>query len=225
VYGRNVRGKTLTFAVSGQLWNGSLVMIDLETKSLWSHILGECVHGELKGEELPQLIADTMTWKAWRSAHPDTTVLNLKRSSKNYLAEFYSKPERFAYGFAIEEQRFHATFKTLRKVPVLNLTLRKQPLLLAYHPESTAARLFSRRLGDRDLTFIAADKGLIRDEQTGSLWNRTQGIAIDGPLKGKQLDHEPAIITFTHKWRLFHAGSVEVLDANVDSTGARLKNK
>ena len=117
MYGRDVKGKTLTFAVSGQLWNSSLVMIDMETKSLWSHILGQCVHGKLKGEQLRQLIADTMTWKAWRSEHPDTTVLNLPRSSKNYSAEFYEKPERFAYGFVVNGEHFHATFARLRSRP------------------------------------------------------------------------------------------------------------
>ena len=211
MYGRTVKGKTLTFAESGQLWNGSLVMIDLETRSLWSHILGECVHGPLKSEELQHLTADTMTWKAWRSAYPDTTVLNLSSSSRDYGAEFYAKPERFAYGFVLDGKPFHVTFASLRKSPVQNLTLGGRPLLLAFDPESTAARLFSRRLDDRDLTFVATDHGQVRDTQTSSLWNRTRGIAVDGPLKAKLLDHEPAIITFTHKWKLFHANSREVL--------------
>ncbi len=121
-----------------------------------------------------------------------------------------TKPERFAYGFVVNGKHFHATFATLRKSPVQNLTLDGRPLLLTFDPESTAARLFSRRLDDRDLTFVAADHGLIRDTQTGSLWNRTRGIAVDGPLKAKQLDHEPAIITFTRKWKLFHEDSTEV---------------
>ncbi len=187
-------------------------MIDLETKSLWSHILGKCVHGDLKGEKLNQLIADTKTWKAWRSEHPDTTVLNLSRhKTLDYSRDFYRQPERFAYGFVVQGKHFHATFATLRKSPVQNLTLEEQPLLLTFDPESTAARLFSRRLDDRDLIFVAADTGLIRDEQTGSLWNCTQGVAVDGPLKGKQLDHEPAIITFTHKWTLFHSDSKQIV--------------
>ena len=188
-------------------------MIDLETKSLWSHILGECLHGELKGERLPQLIADTMTWKAWRSEHPDTRVLNLSRSSQDYSAEFYKNPQRFSYGFVVNGKHFHTTFAALQKSPVLNLTLEKEPLLLAFNPESTAARLFSRRLNDRTLTFVSADKGLIRDDQTGSLWNRTLGTAVDGPLKGEQLEHEPAIITFTDRLKLFHADSQEIVNS------------
>jgi hypothetical protein len=96
--------------------------------------------------------------------------------------------------------------------------LNERPLLLTFNPESTAARLFSRRQDDRDLTFVAADNGQIRDEETGSLWNRTQGIAVDGPLKGTQLGHEPAIITFTHKWMLFHSDSKEVTHSDVGPT-------
>jgi Protein of unknown function (DUF3179) len=185
-------------------------MIDLETESLWSHILGECVHGELKGKQLTPMIADTMTWKAWLTEHPDTTVLNLSRSSKNYSSDFYKKPERFAYGFVVQGKHFHTTFASLRMSLVQNLILEEQPLLLTFDPASTAARLFSRRLDDRELTFVLSGDGLLRDKQTGSSWSGTKGIAVAGPLKGKQLEHEPAIITFTQKWRLFHSDSQEV---------------
>ena len=37
----------LTLVVSGMLWNRNLVMLDLETESLWSHILGEAKAGVL----------------------------------------------------------------------------------------------------------------------------------------------------------------------------------
>ena len=209
MYGSKIAGRRLTFVVSGQLWNGSLVMMDHETKSLWSHILGKCVEGELKGEELPVLDSDVTTWKAWLSEYPKTEVLNLRRTSKNYSAEFYQRPERFAYGFSAGGKQFHATFVSLRQVPVQNLSLEQEALLLVYDPDSTAAHLFSRRLGERILTFEDTE-GRLRDRETSSLWNRTKGVAVDGPLKGSQLEHEPAIITFTHKWILFHPDSSEV---------------
>lgn len=210
MYGSKIAGQRLTFVVSGQLWNGSLVMMDRETKSLWSHILGKCVEGELKGEELPVLDSDVTTWKAWLSEHPKTEVLNLRRTSKNYSADFYNRPERFAYGFMAGGKYFHVTFVTLRQTPVRNLTLERGELLLTFDSQSTAAHLFSRRLDDRDLIFVEGENGLLRDQETGSLWSRTKGVAVKGPLKGKQLDHEPAIITFTHKWQLFHPDTSEV---------------
>jgi hypothetical protein len=48
VYATNVDKQKLTFCVSGQLWNRSLVMMDLETKSLWSHLLGRGMQGKHK---------------------------------------------------------------------------------------------------------------------------------------------------------------------------------
>ena len=210
MYGSKIAGRRLTFVVSGQLWNGSLVMMDQETKSLWSHILGTCVEGDLKGETLPVLDSDVTTWKAWLHEHPETEVLNLRRTSKNYSAEFYQRPERFAYGFTAGGRNFHVTFATLRESPVQNLSLEQEELLVVFDPDSTGARLFSRRHGERILTFVAGKDGWLRDSETGSLWSRTRGVAVDGLLKGGQLEHEPAIITFTHKWTLFHPDSSEV---------------
>ena len=59
VYASEVGGKKLTFQVSGKLWNRSLVMRDLETGSLWSHILGECMEGELMGKKLELITRNT----------------------------------------------------------------------------------------------------------------------------------------------------------------------
>ncbi len=56
-----------------------------------------------------------------------------------------------------------------------------------------------------------ADNGLIRDEETSSVGNRTQGIVTAGPLKGKQ----PAIITFTKRWTLLHFECKELIHSGV----------
>ena len=55
MYARKVKGKALTLSVSGMLWNRSLVILDAETKSLWSHILGRAMRGPLEGETLEVL--------------------------------------------------------------------------------------------------------------------------------------------------------------------------
>jgi hypothetical protein len=70
VYDRTVNEKLLTLCVSGQLWNRSLVMLDIETRSLWSHILGEAMAGELKGQLLKPIPSDMVTWAAWKRDHP-----------------------------------------------------------------------------------------------------------------------------------------------------------
>src|SRR5262249_33252229 len=79
VYYRRVRGRDLSFAVSGKLWNNAMVMYDKETQSLWSQFTGEAIHGKLKGARLePVLGARVVSWSAWKSLHPQTAALTVK---------------------------------------------------------------------------------------------------------------------------------------------------
>jgi hypothetical protein len=65
-----------------------------------------------------------------------------------------------------------------------------------------AAAAFSRRLGDRVLTF-QTDGGRIVDAQTGSSWNLF-GKATDGKLQGRQLEPVDAADSFWFDWAAFH---------------------
>ncbi len=72
---RRIADRELTFIVSGKLWRNSLVMMDRETGSLWSHLTGECLEGELTGSRLEQIATVQTTWKDWSDAHPATRAL------------------------------------------------------------------------------------------------------------------------------------------------------
>jgi len=78
VYDREIKGRTLTFGVSGMLYRNSLIMFDRETGSLWSHFLGAAVQGPLKGTRLRFIPSSFTTWGAWRAEHPDTLVLDAR---------------------------------------------------------------------------------------------------------------------------------------------------
>ena len=82
------------------LWQQSLVMMDLQTGSLWSHLLGRAMRGPLGGQELDMLPSAMTDWKTWRSEHPDTTVLALSRTSREYQRDFYRDPSQFVFGMA-----------------------------------------------------------------------------------------------------------------------------
>jgi len=208
-----VKDTTVTLSVVGPILKGSLVMGDSKTGTLWSQLLGDCIEGELKGESLEALPCDMVTWQAWRREHPDTTVLDMSRTSKNYSKEYYESrggPAQFCVGTLVDYEPHHCTFATLKKQPLLNLEIDDEELLLTFDAESTSARLFSRTLDERVLTFAAGKNGLISDEQTSSSWNRMTGIAVDGPLKGKQLDHRVGIMSYTKKWKDLHPESKEI---------------
>ncbi len=194
------------------LWNRSLVMYDVETNTYWSHIRGEAMQGELKGTKLEMLPSEMLTWEAWRDKHPETTVLNLSRTNRSFTKEFYRDPASFVYGWSIGFQRYHVSLDALFKQPILNLSLGKTPLLVTFDAESTEAKLFSRTMEGRDLTFAPVRARQMRDEHTGSVWDIMTGEAIAGPLKGKRLERRLGMLSYQRAWLTFYPTSKNVND-------------
>ena len=184
-------------------------MMDTESESLWSHLLGLGMEGKHKGVRLKTLPSDMLTWSAWKSEYPDTTVLNMSRTNRNYTAEFYKAPERFVVGVLGGHGMYHVSFATLRKTRVMNLDARGVAVVATFDPDSTSARLFERKLGDRVLTFESAGTQQLKDKQTGSTWDRS-GKAIDGKMEGQTLVPHVGIISFRKAWMTFHPRSKEL---------------
>jgi len=206
VYARRVNGQTLTFGVSGMLWNRSLVMYDPETDSLWSHILGEAMHGPLKGKQLEQVPSVMTDWQTWRNGHPESTVVTLSRTSREYRREFYRQPERFVLGLIDAGNAKAWGFDRLRRNPVVNDLVGDRPVVIAYDEASVTARMYDRGLGQRRLTFRNQD-GKMVDSETGSTWNPLTGQAVTGPMAGKHLQALPAIVSYKKTWYQFHPES------------------
>lgn len=181
-------------------------MLDLETKSLWSHLLGRGMQGQHKGTLLKVLPSDITTWSAWKNEHPETTVLNLRRSSRQFVKDFYKEPKRFVAGFVGNFAIYHVSMDQLLKQSIANIDAKGLPLLIVFDPEGTATRIFRRKLGDQVLTFTASSKDKLKDDESGSAWNRS-GVAIEGPLKGKSLEQQVSIPSFRRAWQNFHPDS------------------
>jgi hypothetical protein len=77
VFSRRVDDLVLDFGTSGRLYNSDLIMYDRRTKSLWPQFEERAVVGQLIGTELEVLPgASTVSWDAFRSAHPEGRVLS-----------------------------------------------------------------------------------------------------------------------------------------------------
>ena len=190
-------------------------MLDTETKTLWSHILGRAMEGPLKGSELKAIPADMVTWDAWRQAFPNTTVLSMPRTrQQSYTNEFYRNPRQFVFGFRRPSGVQHCSLETLMKRSILNIG-GDEPLFISFDQNSTSVRIFKSTLDDGTvLTFVEDNDTLkkdnLKDEQTASVWNRVSGKAISGRLKGTQLAAHVGILSYAKVWRVFHPKSREV---------------
>ena len=104
VHARKIGDQTLTFIVSGKLWRNSLIMQDVETGSLWSHVTGEALEGKLAGKHLELLPSVQTTWSRWLAAHPQTTVLAKERPVAGSRYEKYAADPKRAGLFRTRAQ-------------------------------------------------------------------------------------------------------------------------
>ncbi len=184
-------------------------MRDTETGSLWSHILGECMRGELKGEVLEILPASMTTWADWKKHHPGSTVLHMSRTVWNYDKSFYKDRSKFVLGFHRAGQAKAYAFDGLEKQNIVQDHLGKDRILVVFDPESTRALLFDRRVAGKVLSFKdKLDDGALIDLDTGSRWNPWSGKAIEGKMKGQQMRMLPAIVSYRRAWERFHPKSL-----------------
>jgi hypothetical protein len=72
---RRAGERTLELGVSGLVYNGSFLLYDRETESLWVQFTGRAIAGPLAGETLAPLRVRMEPLAAWLSRHPDAPVL------------------------------------------------------------------------------------------------------------------------------------------------------
>ena len=75
MYDRRVGEQTLSFGVSGRLYNSNLLLYDRQTESLWSQITAEAVAGRMTGAKLNTVPFVITTWQQWQQQHPHPLVL------------------------------------------------------------------------------------------------------------------------------------------------------
>jgi hypothetical protein len=126
-------------------------------------------------------------------------------------------PKERVVGVRIGDAARAYPWPTLAKQRVVQETFGDESLVIFYQPgtlsaldraELAASRdvgatsVFSRRLGERMLTFEATAEGF-RDRETGSAWNLL-GVALRGPLAGKRLRPITHVDAFWFAWAAFN---------------------
>ena len=105
-------------------------------------------------------------------------------------------------------------FDILLEKPVVNDMVGPFSVLVVMDRVNKQAVAFSRTVSGRVLTFRAVRApdnatSLMRDHETGSLWNRVSGRAIEGPLKGSEVLPMISVPWLKERWRYIHEGGVE----------------
>jgi hypothetical protein len=205
-YSRAVDGRVLTFAVTGQLWNDSMVLYDVETQSRWSQLLGRSMTGVFKDRELRPVPSVVTDWQTWCRLHPDGTVVWLPFTSQEYRRELEKAPGQFVLGVAAAGSARDWGLDRLLKAGAVNDEWNGRPVLAALDRPSLTARLYDRTQGQRVLTFRVDGDRLV-DAETGSAWEPLTGRAVAGPLAGQHLVPLPATLASRDAWGKLHPRS------------------
>ena len=211
----------LTFGVSGKLIMNGLVMYDRETGSLWSQVIGQGVDGEFKGTELTILPALQTTWERWQSEHSNTLVLDKRgRYRSDSYRSYYTDSSKGILGQTRVDNRLNSKelivgvnvrrtakaypFSALRRTPVVNDVVNGVPLLVTFDSVSSTAVVFNPTVGGKRLNFRElpiSGKLLMKDLETGTVWEPLTGVALEGPLTGTALEQMASHYEFWFAWK------------------------
>lgn len=226
VYDPVLAGKELNFDAAG-MSHGYPVVKDRQTGSLWNSVTGEAVQGPQTGKRLARIPCWMITWSAWQTLHGDSWVLK-EDSSQSVHYVVHCTPAICAIPAAIRESDMRpdnrlpheslvlgvATEKTITAVPIaslersgaVNANVGGDRTVFLFDSAGQAAGAYRPTVRGQSLTFRAAGKGRLVDNQTHSSWN-IEGRAIDGPLKGSALAPVEFARLRWYAWSAAHPGT------------------
>jgi len=215
-------GKRLTFGFEG-VWQGTAILYDRDTGSLWMHFTGACFEGPRAGRTLTSLPTGThTTWAAWRRAFPDTDVM---APDPRYASGYFDRasarsgnaglPAGFSETIAPRDPRLPLEAlllgvrvgATARAYPLARLAATHGvveeavggvPITVWYEAESRTAAAFSSRVDGRERTFERRGQEFF-DRETGSRFDM-EGRCVGGPLVGKSLARTSSLLTEWYGW-------------------------
>ncbi len=227
-----IDGQRLIFGFEG-IYQGTAVLYDQDTGSLWMHLTGRCFGGPRKGRTLTPLPSGRhTTWAEWRQNHPQTTVLarerryegaggdtgyfepSSSRSGSDYLPKGFRRTIEVAsdalpkstlvYGIRIGDTARAYPLEVLRaRGGVCEERVRDVDVTVWFDPVSRSVNAFDRKLGSRVFAFRAAEGGRFRDRTTSSLWN-LDGSCVSGTLAGAQLTRLEGVLAEWYGWFANH---------------------
>lgn len=220
-------GRELTFGFHG-IWQGTALLYDRQTRSLWLHITGKCIRGRLKGTELKPIVGRHVLWREWKRDHPDTDVmLELPKHRANYMKRYDAHrgldyfPPRFRDTIQVRDDRLELSalcygviadgrakaypFKELAQASggVVNDLLGKTPLAVIYDSQTRSATAFRRNLKDHVVVLERASPERLRDRESGAVFDPA-GRCIQGKFQGQQLEPVRGLQAEWYGWYSAH---------------------
>jgi hypothetical protein len=201
-------------------WRGGVMVVRGRDGTVWSALTGIALEGPKKGERLVRVPSLTTEWEHWLLLHPESTAYDLFDGKKYPLAELPTQlsdearatmgkvddrlpMETLVIGIEGEQSQLAVSMAGLgERACFLDQVDWRDVAVFWYGPTHTAV-VFSANLDGQKLTFyadkISPETAPFKDRETGSRWTLA-GRAVDGPLRGKELEWTPSVQCRWYAW-------------------------
>jgi thiol-disulfide isomerase/thioredoxin len=219
---RTVAGRVLVFEVAG-VYNGTIILRDRQTRSLWAPFSGRALEGPLAGRRLERLPLSATRWDEWTARHPRGDVLWGPPGAREGHGSWYEPgkwgivsemgatlqawdprlPENeLVYGIETgqgNEARNRENSQGTGKAYPLRWLRERGGIVndaLAGAPVVVKGRALTFRPS-------AGSQAVMNDDETGSDWSG-EGVAVAGPLQGERLHAADGYVVEWHVWFAYH---------------------
>ena len=229
-----VGGLLRNFQVSGLLFQANLPMVDRENESLWNQMLLGSQCGMDRGAVLTRIPIVETDWLAWKTDHPNTTVVtrNTGVANRPYFVYPYGgyadlnndfvdflpagafwsnelRTKELVLGVFVGSTAVAyplAAMAAQGGAVAANDVVASLPVVVTYRSAGNVAVAFDRRVSGQTLTFnvTASAPFTMVDAETGSEWN-SAGEATSGSLSGQRLEQvDDAYVAFWFAWSIYY---------------------
>ena len=213
-------------------WRRGVMVMKGRDGTLWSALSGKAFQGPQAGKQLTRVPSMLTQWGFWLMLHPESTAYNLYDGKKYPMGELpreLSAEARETMGrvderlapltpvMGVEAGGASEVFPLdhLGERECYTDTVGRRPVVVFWSQPTQSAIAFSPQLENRRLTFYAdhePETAPFKDKETGSRWTLA-GRAVDGPLKGMELDWINSVQCRWYAWaaeypdtKVFRAG-------------------
>lgn len=196
-------------------------MQDLQTKSLWSQVTGECISGSMEGKNLSLVSAAHTTYSEFKKNYPDGVMLKKdeKGPAGSSYDRYFSDPEKLGifgrennyyeldgkdrvFGLRLDDRELAVSTEYLSRNRFLVISDNSIPVVITYNSKGKTGAAFSLYGIDKNsLSGLKIKDGKIIITGTSAQWDADTGNIISG--EGENLDLYPLITSYWFAWISF----------------------
>jgi hypothetical protein len=203
-------------------------MQDLETKSLWSQVTGECISGTLEGKRLEQIPAMHTTFKEFQKLFPDGVLLRKPEKGdegspyKGYYADstklgVFGRVDNFTllpaksrvFGLRIGHSQIAIAEDYLAQNGFALIPNVSPPMVVSFDSETnTVAAFTTPKGGSMNIDNLGIEGHNLKLPNTNIMWQARTGKVVSG--KVGDLEMVPVVTAYWFAWKSFFPETVVI---------------